>query len=289
MGVPLDKGPAVVAQLFNRPCNFGRLYKIDHTQISFIMHQLTHYRVLFVCALSMCAISLMAGSLPDYSNYKRLLKTYVVREQVNYEAWVENGEDVAALETFVENLSNTDIELLSKADQAAFYINLYNAVMLQVVLEKYPIDSVKQIGMLPFSIFKKNRVQIKNHKVSLDDIEKRILLKKYFDPRIHFAVNCASESCPPLRAEPFIGDLLDQQLEEQTRLFARSSRAARANKSKKSIAYSELFKWYASDFGTDNPAQYLNPYRSVPLPVDYTVAWIPYDWSLNEIKEEKGQ
>lgn len=252
-------------------------------------NRLIHYVTILSCTLFVSATLRGADLLPDYSEYDRLLKTYVVDEQVNYKAWAENKEDVAALETFVEKLSNTDVELLSEANQAAFYINMYNAVMLQAVLDSYPVDSVKSIGISPFSIFKKDLVQIKNRKVSLDYIEKEILLKNHFDSRIHFAVNCASEGCPPLRAEPFIGDLLDQQLEEQARLFARSNRAARVNKSKKSIAYSELFKWYASDFDKDNPAKYLNPYRSVPLPVDYTVAWIPYDWSLNEIKKEKGK
>lgn len=288
MGVPLDKGPVVAAQLFNQPCNFPFCIT-KHTQASFIMHQLTQYRALSVCALFMYPILLMADPSPDYSDYKRLLKAYVIDEQVNYKAWVENEKDVSALETFIEELEETEVELLPRADQTAFYINLYNAAMLQIVLEKYPISSVKQIGMLPFSIFKKDIVWIKNRKASLDDIEKRILLKDYFDPRIHFAVNCASESCPPLRAEPFIGGLLDQQLEEQTQLFARSSRAAQVNESKKSIAYSELFKWYVGDFDTDNPAKYLNPYRNAPLPLDYKVTWIPYDWSLNETTEEKGQ
>ena len=119
----------------------------------------------------------------------------------------------------------------------------------------------------------------------LDEIEKGILLKDYFDPRIHFAVNCASESCPLLRDEPFAGDRLEKQLEEQTKLFANSDRAARVDKNKKNVAYSELFKWYANDFGGETPAKYLNQYRKAPLPINYSVGWIPYDWSLNEVKE----
>ncbi|HBR93696.1 MAG TPA: DUF547 domain-containing protein [Opitutae bacterium] len=177
-----------------------------------------------------------------------------------------------------------DVAQLSPAQQKAFYINLYNAGMLQAVLERYPIKSVKSIGLIPFSIFKKDYTQQGERSLSLDDIEKGILLQKFPDPRIHFAVNCASVSCPPLRAEPYRGAQLEAQLEEQTRLFAASDQAARGDASKRRTAYSELFKWYASDFGVSQPALFLNRYRSQPLPTEYDVIWIDYDWSLNQSK-----
>ncbi len=253
------------------------------------MNYLNSYIGTLICALLLCGTSLEANVLPDYSDYKRLLKEYVAGERVCYEAWAKNEEDVAALEAFVEQLGKTAIDSLSPADQKALYINLYNAAMLRTVLDEYPIDSVKTIGVLPFSVFKKHIVTLNDRTVSLDTIEKNILLKNYFDPRIHFAVNCASESCPPLRAEPFVGDRLDEQLEEQAKLFAESDRAAKINKDKKRIAYSELFKWYASDFDGENPAEYLNQYRSDALPANYAIDWIPYDWALNDAHKEKGQ
>jgi hypothetical protein len=245
--------------------------------------------IALICTLLMCGTSLKAEETPDYSEYNRLLKTYVVGDKVRYEAWVESDEDVAALKAFVEQLSKTDVDSLTESDQAAFYINLYNALMLRTVIDRYPINSVRTIGLLPFSIFKKNLIQLADREVSLDEIEKGILLKDYFDPRIHFAVNCASQGCPPLRAEPFIGNRLNEQLEEQARLFAESTRAAQVDEKKRNAAYSALFKWYAGDFGVDNPANYLNQYRSIPLPTNYTVDWIPYDWTLNDAKEEKVQ
>ena len=254
------------------------------------MKRLTsHITITLACVLLVCGTLLKADvPPPEYSDYKQLLNTYVAGEKVNYKAWADNKEDVAALKAFVKKLGQTDINSLSRTDQKALYINLYNAAILQIVLDEYPIDSVKTIGLLPFSIFKKDLVKLEDRTVSLDDIEKNILLKSYFDPRIHFAVNCASESCPPLRAEPFTGDRLEEQLDEQTNRFARSNRAARVNDDKKSIAYSELFNWYASDFGDQNPAKYLNQYRSETLPLNYTVEWIPYDWALNDLQKEEG-
>ena len=250
------------------------------------MNQLIKIISALVSALFVCGISLAASEVPNYSNYAQLLKAYVTDDKVDYASWIENEEDLAALEEFLERLSKIDTGSLSTSDQTAYYINLYNAVMLHVVLEKYPIDSVKNIGILPFSVFKRDFVQLLDRKVSLDEIEKSILLKDYFDPRIHFAVNCASEGCPPLRAEPFVGDRLDTQLDEQTKLFAQSERAAKIDEDQKSIAYSELFKWYAKDFNVKNPAEYLNRYREVPLPTNYSVDWIAYDWSLNQVSED---
>lgn len=248
----------------------------------FLMNRLNVYLSVIIGVCLLCGMSLCAE--PDYSDYAHLLKTYVVEDGVRYAAWAKQSDDVSVLKAFVEELGQAEIDALSKDEQKAFYINLYNAAMVQAVLDHYPIKSVKQIGLLPFSIFKKNFIPLGDDAVSLDHVEKGILLKQYFDPRIHFAVNCASESCPSLRAEPFIGARLDAQLDEQTRLFAMSARAARVDEVKRSVAYSELFKWYADDFGVNNPAEFLNRYRESKLPVSASVAWIDYDWSLNAAK-----
>jgi hypothetical protein len=216
----------------------------------------------------------------DYSEYQRLLETYVVRAGVRYDAWSENEADLQALEDFLDYASGVDVPEHPREAQVAFYINLYNAAMLQAVFDHYPLDSVKDIGLLPFSIFKKDFIQQGDRMLSLDTIEKEILLKEFFDPRIHFAVNCASESCPPLMEVPFVAARLDEQLDRQTRAFANSARAARVSIDETSVAYSELFKWYADDFGVENPGEYLNRFRESPLPLDFKVEWIDYDWAL---------
>ena len=250
------------------------------------MNLLTRCICALIGASLLCGLSLKAEQAPDYSDYKQLLETYVEEDGVHYAAWAADDDTMSALGEFVEHLGQVDVNGLSESEQIALYINLYNAAMLLIVLENYPLESVKKIGVLPFSVFKKDQITLGDSKVSLDDIEKGILLNQYFDPRIHFAVNCASESCPPLRAEPFTGDKLEEQLEEQTKLFAESGRAARLNEKARSIAYSELFRWYADDFKGKNPAEYLNQYRNETLPTNYSVEWIPYDWALNEIKKE---
>ncbi len=226
----------------------------------------------------------VAQAQVDVTAYAALLQKYVQADGVRYEAWAAHADDVEALDQVLSDWARVDVAQYSPQAQAAFYINLYNAGMLQAVLQRYPLKSVKDIGLLPFSIFKKNFIEQGGRSLSLDEIEKGILLKDYFDPRIHFAVNCASVSCPPLRQDPYYGEQLAAQLDEQARLFAASDRAARVDVRKKRTAYSELFQWYADDFGVKNPAIFLNRYRAVALPVDYAVDWIDYDWSLNESK-----
>jgi len=223
----------------------------------------------------------MVAAEPDYTEYARVLSAYVTDTGVDYEAWSAHKEDVAALDSFLDQLAGVNPAGLAREAQKAFYINLYNAAMLQAVLERYPLKSVKAIGLVPFSIFKQQFIRLGERRLSLDEVEKGILLKVFSDPRIHFAVNCASRSCPPLRAEPFVAERLDAQLDAQARLFAASEQAARVDFKTRRVAYSKLFKWYAEDFGVVNPAEYLNRYREVDLPDSYQVDWLPYDWSLN--------
>ena len=222
-------------------------------------------------------VSTLLSAEVDYSDYARLLETYVSADGVRYEAWANDADDIEALDAVMRHFAKVK-------EKTAFYINLYNAGMLQIVFDHYPIESVKEIGLIPFSVFKKDFIRQGDHTLSLDKVEKGILLEDFFDPRIHFAVNCASESCPPLRPEPFDGSMLESQLEEQTRAFANSERAARVDEEAERVAYSALFKWYAGDFEGTNPGAYLNKYREDPLPLGYDTEWIQYDWSLNAVE-----
>ena len=212
--------------------------------------------------------------------YAQLLQKYVHSDGVDYTCWQVNTADREKLDQVVSWLGEFPADT-SPAQQKAHLINLYNAAMLQAVLEHYPIDSVRSIGLLPFSIFKRKFIRWQGASLSLDQIEKERLLKNFPDPRIHFAINCASRSCPPLRNTPFNAAQLEQQLDEQTRLFARSQAAFKLDRANNTSAFSKLFKWYAADFAPDHPADYLNRYRTDLLPVHPEFDWIAYDWSLN--------
>lgn len=225
---------------------------------------------------------------PIYEDYEALLEKYVAPDGVLYAEWHASTEDREVLKNVLREWAEVDPEELDRSEATAFLINLYNAAMIDIVLDEYPLDSVREIGFLPFAVFRRDSIALNGEEVSLDEIEKEMLLKDYFDPRIHFAVNCASVSCPPLRAEPFRGKDLDRQMEEQTRAFAESDHSAFPDRQKGTTYYSELFKWYAEDFPGDDPAEYLNRYRSQKLQVGNTVRWIDYDWALNEAKRKEN-
>lgn len=247
------------------------------------------YHLLKILAAALFASisqSLVAGEREPaaaYKEYQRLLQAYVKPSGVDYAAWHANSSDVLALDEVLEEFSEVDLAELSTDAQKAFYINLYNAGMLQAVFENYPLKTVTTI--LPeFGIFKKKYIVLNGRKLSLDDIEKGILLKQYPDPRIHFAVNCASRSCPPLADTPYTSEKLEAQLDKQTRLFAETEHAVTIDKENKTLRFSQLLQWYASDFAPHSPAEYLNQYRKTPLPKGYKTDWITYDWSLNTVE-----
>lgn len=219
---------------------------------------------------------------PDYSLYADLLERYVTPDGVLYSDWKNSPADVENLNLVLESFAKVDRFALNRAEAMAFLVNVYNAAMIDAVLEHYPLDSVRSIGFLPFSVFRQKNISLQDREVSLDIIEKEILLEEYGDPRIHFAVNCASVSCPPLRSEPFTEAALEKQFDEQATLFANSPHAALVLEGEGATRYSELFNWYDDDFPGEDPAHYLNQFRTDPLPLGNQVRWIDYDWSLNE-------
>ena len=137
--------------------------------------------------------------LPERSqwteDYNRLLAKYVVRNGVKYAAWHDNAQDRATLETVVDAIAKEKPDG-DKDSKLAFYINAYNANILQGVLEKYPVKSVRDIAPL-FGFFTQNRITVSGEKMSFNHLEKEII-HGFGEPRMHFVLNCASASCPPL-------------------------------------------------------------------------------------------
>jgi hypothetical protein len=243
---------------------------------------LLRYCLLLVFAVLPAVAAAAMPEVPGYPRYAALLAKYVQPAGVDYHAWAEAPDDLAALDQVLESWSEVEVAQLSDAAQQAFFINLYNAAMLQAVFRHWPVTSVTEIAP-NFGIFKRPLVQQGGQRRSLDEIEKGILLARWEEPRHHFAVNCASESCPPLRAEPFTGADLERQLQEQAERFLNSRQGAMLDPASGTVRISALFDWYASDFPGENPVAYLNRFREVPLPLGQDVAFMPYDWSLNDV------
>ena len=139
----------------------------------------------------------------DNSLYDRLLKQYVNQGMVDYRG-IKNEE--AILDQYLKVLENTDPRKLSRSEQFAFYVNAYNAWTIKLILSAYPgLKSIKELGSFLSTPWKKKIARIDGEVLTLDAIEHEILRKQFKDPRVHFAVNCASQGCPPLRSEPYQG------------------------------------------------------------------------------------
>lgn len=224
-------------------------------------------------------VTLSSALSQDYKSYNQLLAKYVTADGVRYKDWSANQADHSALDETLQQWAKVDASQLSEKDRAAFRINLYNASVIAVVLDKYPLQSVTKIGV-PFSVFKRPIVKTSEGNISLDTLEKKLLLADFPDPRVHFAVNCASVSCPPLRSDAYTGDSLEKQLQQQARTFAATEHAVQVSDDK--VYYSSLYNWYQKDFGEDNPAQIINRFSAKKIPTNLKTEWIKYDWSLNE-------
>jgi len=237
-----------------------------------------------LCLLIMgLTTSAFATQGADHGIYAGLLKKYVKNGVVDYQGF-KNKE--AKLDQYLKILEAVDTKALSRDEQFAFYINAYNAWTIKLILTGYPeVRSIKDLGSFFSSPWKKKICRIDGRIITLDDIEHNILRPRFKDPRVHFAINCAARSCPPLRSEPYGGAELDQQLDEMTRAFI-NDRVN--NRLEGHILYvSSIFKWFKEDFNDDIVGFFLK-YAKADLKGQLEskrgkikVKYLDYDWSLN--------
>ena len=210
-------------------------------------------------------------------------------------------KDRADLDAYIELLVAVTPEKLAswERDQRyAFWINAYNAFTIQKVIDNYPLKSIrkldKNLGIT--TVFEQSFIPMNAHnpdgkgELSLNDIEHKILRPGFEDARVHAAINCASASCPPLRAEAFVASRLDAQLDEQMRLFVRDHKRNRLDRRKDRLRLSEIFKWFKEDFEKD--AGSVRAYLKLWLPAeehefvdDAKLEYLDYDWSLNDVED----
>jgi len=215
--------------------------------------------------------------LPDHAQWNTLLSKYVNDEgDVDYKGF---QSDLASLENYLNLLAeNSPKKVWTKNEKLAYYINLYNAATVKLILDNYPTRSIKDIK----NPWGKNWVKTGDGKLSLGDIEHKIL-RKMDEPRIHFAINCASFSCPKLLNEAFTAAKMESQLQRTTLDFVNDPN--RNSISKKKMQLSNIFKWYKKDF-TENGSliDYIKPYTEIDINDDTDIDYLKYDWNLNEAK-----
>ena len=218
-----------------------------------------------------------------------ILQKYVTDGFVNYKELAQDQE----FETYLNQLSITDPSKLSEKEELAFWINTYNAFTIKAILDNYPVKSINDIKFGEKSVWDENFISINKKMYSLNDIEHKILRIKFKEPRIHFAIVCASISCPELRNESYEADNLDKQLQEQTVKFLRDKKRNSFDLKNKKANISKIFEWFGEDFGKSDKDILM--YISNFLPDDvrkdikqnineWTISYKKYDWNLNEIK-----
>jgi len=212
----------------------------------------------------------------NHGQWDKLLKKHVnSRGFVDYKAF---QEDKSELDAYLKMLSELEpSENWSVQELLAYYINLYNAATVQLILDNYPLESIKDIN----GAFTKAFVKIKKKELSLGGIENGVL-RKMNEPRIHFAINCASFSCPKLLNEAFMASKIDEQLEQVTVEFINGNKN---EISKNNPKFSKIFDWYGSDFKVDGKKDiigYVNQYSETKINPETEYSFLEYDWSLNE-------
>jgi hypothetical protein len=242
----------------------------------------------------LAATAARAAAPPDYSAWQSLLsKYYDPARGMSYKALKAN--DAATLKQLRGRMAQVDVKSLSPKDQLAYWINLYNISVVGIVVDHYPVESIRDIStdlITRLNVFKKPSVQTREGELSLDDIENVKIREGFKDPRIHFTINCAAESCPPIRPEPYTGARLDQQLDDQTRRFLTGPLGVRMKEDggELELRVTKIMDWFADDFerwGGGRVAflrKYLPPDQQKRLAAakEVDLEFEDYSWTLND-------
>lgn len=230
----------------------------------------------------------------DHSDWDNWLKRYIVTDNSGLNK-VRYGQvsqaDKQTLKQYIESLARLPVRSFNRAEQQAYWINLYNALTIDLVLDHYPVESIRDInlsgGFFSRGPWKKKLVDIEQQAVSLDDIEHRILRPIWQDPRIHYAVNCASLGCPNLNKHAFTAQNSDQLLDQGAADFINHPRGVSIDNG--DLEVSSIYDWFRADFGNNDAhiighlKQYAKPGLKRQLEQISRIDDDDYNWQLNDV------
>ena len=239
---------------------------------------------LFILSFSLFALNLFSLDVfafdHSYQEWDKFLSKYTIKKDdqtlVKYSK-INKEEINKVLEQF-EAVKKDEFASWSRDQKLSFWINVYNAYTIQLIVKNYPLDSIKDLGSLFSSPWSKDFIPLFGKKMSLDNIEHDTIRKNFKEPRIHFAVNCASMSCPSLFRSAFTPKKLDKQLAKVENNFLNNKEK---NKLKGNVLYlSKIFDWYGEDFEVyGGPQKYFEDRFEIKVS---DVKYLEYDWSLNK-------
>lgn len=255
--------------------------------------------ILLTASVSPRATRAQSGSSiePDYSFWTTILQKYSAPAKgVDYAAL--RARDAGGLQKLRQQLGSVNVANLNHKQQLAYWINVYNVNVVATIVEHYPVESIRDISTDPIirlNVFKKERVPLGSAKLSLDQIENEKIRDGFHDPRIHFAINCAARSCPPIRPEAYNGANVDAQLDDQVRRFLNGPLGVRFGRKGHTllIHVTKIMEWFGDDFqkwGGGKVAffrRYLTPDQQQLIDQargKIDLEYDDYDWSLNDWK-----
>ena len=249
------------------------------------------------------AASASGNGDPLHHGWDLLLRRHVAwspggeSSTVHYRGFMADRAELRKVLDGYAAVPRTQYDAMRRDERLAFLVNLYNAWTIELVLTRYPeLKSIKDLGTLLQSPWKRRFVKLFGEEVHLDHVEHELVRAPgmFDEPRIHFAVNCASIGCPALRPEAYVGARLDAQLDDQTRRFLRDRTRNRYEAAGSVMRISKLFDWYASDFNDATVFDFLTRYAD-DLTDDPTaerklrigaidLEYSEYDWRLNGVR-----
>ena len=230
----------------------------------------------------------------DHSAWDRFLQRYLAVapdgiHRVRYGA--VSRDDAGLLRVYLDELQRTPVSSLRRDEQRAYWINLYNAWTLKLVLDRYPVKSIRDLNLSP-GLFAKGpwgakMLKVEDETLSLDEIEHRILRPIWNDPRTHYAVNCASLGCPNLPLRAFTAANMETLLDASARAFVNHPRGVRVEEDGR-LYVSSIYDWFAADFGgkdarvIEHLRRYAEPALAAQLAAIEKISGDDYDWALND-------
>ncbi len=215
----------------------------------------------------------------------------LLQKHVTDEGWVDYKgfiQDSSKLNKYLELLSanHPNDQFWSRDERLAYWINAYNAFTVKLIVDNYPVKSIKDIkNGIPFvnTVWDIKFIEIEGENYDLNNIEHGIIRPRFDEPRIHFAVNCASVSCPKLLNEAFTGKQLDEQLDKAAKDFITGSDKNQISPNQ--LKLSKIFTWYGGDFTKNGSLiDYLNKYADQKINANADIEYLDYNWNLNEQK-----
>jgi len=237
--------------------------------------------------------SAVSMSKVDHSDWNRLLQAFVDESgAVNYAQWNDSQQGKQLLDKYINQLSTASLKkAATRVDQMAYWINAYNAVTIKGILQEYPTTSIRNHTSENggYNIWKNLLLNVGGQQVSLDAIEHKAL-RPMGDPRIHFAIVCASKGCPRLLNKAFVGETLNEQLDENARYFFSVAQNFQHDPRTRSFKVSSILQWFGTDFGANQAAQLNAIAKFLPTKEAQaaatsnavSVSYLDYSWELNE-------